>query len=84
LTRSVAGTARTAPSGPRTQAQKTTEIRVTVIDSPTASPTKYGGISEVITAFSRLYATTMMIIRRQSPPSSASRAGGTTPMTKPT
>ena len=79
----VSGMASTAPRWPSTQAQNT-EMRVTVIDIPTASPTTYGGRSDVNSEFSRIYAMMTMIIRRQPPPSKASRAGGTTPMMNPT
>ena len=54
LTSSVSGTAKIAPIGPSTQAQKTTDTKVTTIDNSTASPTKYGGSSVVSSEFSTM------------------------------
>ena len=41
--------ARTAPSGPSTQAQNTSETKVSVVDRPTASPTTLGWMTDWIT-----------------------------------
>src|SRR5205085_2041206 len=43
------GIANTAPSGPITQVQKTSDRNVSVTDNPTASPTNFGWITDWIT-----------------------------------
>ncbi|SKX82332.1 Uncharacterised protein [Mycobacteroides abscessus subsp. abscessus] len=46
---SVSGMARSAPSGPITQAQKISDKNVTVVVRPTESPTNLGWITDWIT-----------------------------------
>ena len=77
------GTARSAPSGPSTQAQNTSETNVRVVDRPTACPTTRGWITDWMIRFTTEYMTMTAIIRLGPPSSSAINAGGTRPMTKP-
>ena len=52
LASSVQGSARIAPSGPRTQAQKSRERKLTVGITPIASPATLGWITDCSTKFS--------------------------------
>ena len=53
-TSSVIGTARMAPSGPRTKVQKASERNVTVVARPTESPTNFGWTSDCSTKLATL------------------------------